>query len=54
MTLGSEKLPCRCFLNVSFHLQTVQTKAKHAYETKSESCSLKGKFIFCYRACLLF
>lgn len=46
MARGSEKNPCRCFPDVSFHLQTVQTSGVHAYETKSEGCFLKGKFIF--------
>ena len=43
---GSEESPCRFFSDVSFHLQTVPTSAVHTYETKSEGCFLKGKFIF--------
>lgn len=54
MAGGSEEHPFRCSSNVSFHLQTVQTSAVYAYETKSEGCSLKGKFIFRYWVCLLF
>lgn len=46
MARGSEEHPCRCFSDVSFHLQTLQTSALHAYETQTEGCSLKGKFIF--------
>lgn len=51
---GSEEHPCGCLADVSFHLQTVQTSAAHAYETASEGCSPKGKFMFCPGACLLF
>lgn len=44
--------PCRCCSDVSFHLQAPQTSAAHAYETQSEGCFVKGKFIFRVRGLL--
>lgn len=45
----SEKNPGRCRSDVSFHLHTAWISAAPPYETKSEGCFLKGKFIFYVR-----